>query len=149
MGSAGNEVRGSEITDLMDSRMSSGSMANHTGARTPERPPKQCDSAQRATTGQPGAPPQVLSAAMRFALKGLHKTALWNPFRVRVRMLREPGAAFIHIRGFSCPRLICTCLSGSITASIKDNSFVVRAQPRTSFRAELVCWGGAMEQAVV
>jgi len=30
--------------------------------------------------------------AMRFALKGLHKTALWNPFRVRVRMAREHGA---------------------------------------------------------
>ncbi len=73
---------------------------------------------------------------MCFALKGLHKTALWNPFRVRVRMVRQPGAAFIRIRGFSCPRLICASLSGSITASIKYNSFVVRGRPCTSFRAE-------------
>ena len=76
------------------------------------------------------------SAAMRFALKGQHKTALWNPFRVRVRMVSQPGAAFIRIRGFSCPRLICASLSGSIKASIKYNSFVVRARPRTSFREE-------------
>ena len=75
-----------------------------------------------------------LSAAMRFALKGRHKTVLWNPFRVRVRMVREPGAAFIRIRGFFCPRLICTSLSGSITASIKYNSFVVWGRPHTSFR---------------
>ena len=59
------------------------------------------------------------SAALRFALKGLHKTVLWNPFRVRVRAVREPGAAFIRIRGFSCPRLISASLSGSITASSK------------------------------
>jgi len=120
------------------SRMSSGSVANHTnhtGPRTLESPLKHCDSAQRAITGQPGATPQVFSAAMRFALKGLHKTELWNPFRVRVRTVRELGAAFIRIRGFSCPRLICTSLSGSITASIKYNSFVVWGRPHTSFRA--------------
>ncbi len=116
--------------------MSSESVANHTGPRILESPLKHCDSAQRATTGQPGATPQVLSATMRFALKGRDKTALWNPFRVRVRMVREPGAAFIRIRGFSCPRLICASLSGSFTASSKYSSFVVRARPRTSFRAE-------------
>ena len=76
------------------------------------------------------------SAAMRFALKGLHKTVLWNPFRVRVRMVRKPGAAFIRIRGFSCLRLICTSHSGSITAFIKYNTFVVWGRPRTSFRGE-------------
>ncbi len=68
---------------------------------------------------------------MRFALKGRHKIALWNPFRVRVRMVREPGAAFIRIRGFSCPRLICASLSGSIK---KANRFQLpkrsSAQPR-------------------
>jgi len=47
----------------------------------------------------------------------------------------ELGAAFIRIRGFSCPRLICTSLSGSITASFKDNLFVVRCRPCTSFHA--------------
>ena len=131
-----NEVRGLEISDFMDSRMSSGSVANHTGPRILECQLEHCDSAQRATTCQPGATPQVLSIAMRFALKGLHKTVLWNPFRVRVRMVREPGAAFIRIRGFSCPRLICASPSGSITASIKYNSFVVRGRPCTSFHAE-------------
>jgi len=45
--------------DLMDSRMSSGSVANHTGPRTLESPLKHCDPAQRASTGQPGATPQA------------------------------------------------------------------------------------------
>ena len=134
LGSARNEVRGSDIADIMDSWMSSGSVANHTGPRILESPLKHCDPAQRATTRQPGATPQVLSIAMRFALEGLHQTALWNPFRVRVRMVREPGAAFIRIRRFSCPRLISASLSGSITASIKYNSFVVRARPRNKSR---------------
>ena len=120
----------------MSSRMSSRSVANHTGPRILESPLKHCDPAQRATTRQPGATPQVLSIAMRFALEGLHQTALWNPFRVRVRMVREPGATFIRIRGFSCPMLICASLSGSIKASSKYNSFVARARPRTSFREE-------------
>jgi len=84
-GSVRNEVRVSDIANVMDSRMSSRSVANHTGSRTLES---------------------------------------------------EPGAAFIRIRGFSCPRLICTSLSGSITASIKDYSFVVRGRPCTSFRAD-------------
>ena len=48
----------------------------------------------------------------------------------------EFAHAFLRIRGFSCLRLICASLSGSITASIKYNSFVVRARPHTSFRAE-------------
>jgi len=51
-------------------------------------------------------------------------------------MVSQPGAAFIRIRGFSCPRLICASLSGSITASIKYYSFVVWGRPRTSFREE-------------
>ena len=58
-GSARNEVLVSEIGDVMGSRMSSGSVANHTGPRILESPLKHCDSAQRATTGQPGATPQV------------------------------------------------------------------------------------------
>jgi len=58
-GSARNEVRWSEIGYVMDSQMSSGSVANHKGPRILESPLKHCDSAQRATTGQPGATPQV------------------------------------------------------------------------------------------
>ena len=69
-GSARNEARGAEIGDVMDSRVSSGSVANHTVPRTLESPLKHCDSAQRATTGQPGATPKVLSATMRFVLRG-------------------------------------------------------------------------------
>jgi len=49
---------------------------------------------------------------------------LWNPFRVRVQTGYQHGAAFIRIRGFSCPRLICASLSGSVaalTSSINAN----------------------------
>ena len=127
---------------------------------TLESPLKHCDSAQQATTGQPGATPQISSIPRRFALKGLHKTVSthaqvkWHNRRIhnqgsdgrsrrrpgerngvsppsQMRATRwadthrspsEPGAAFIRIRGFSCPRLICASLSGSITACIKYNS---------------------------
>ena len=95
-----------------------------------------CDSAQRASASQPGATPRVSTAATRFALKGQHRPALWNPFRVRVRTGYQPGAAFIHIRGFSWPRLICASLSGSVaaqTSSINANTFNAQMSPRTSF----------------
>jgi len=56
----------------------------------------------------------------------------WWAGNAAVRRSMTPSA----LRGFSCPRLICTSLSGSITASIKYNLFVVRSRPCTSFRAE-------------
>ncbi len=46
------------------------------------------------------------------------------------------GAAFTRIRGFSCPRLICASLSGSVaalTSSINANTFNAQRSPRTSF----------------
>ena len=95
-----------------------------------------CDSAQRVSASQPEATPQVSTAATRFALKGQHRPALWNPFRVRVQTGYQPGAAFIHIRGFSCPRLMCASLSGSVaalTSSINANTFNPQMSPRTSF----------------
>jgi len=87
-----------------------------------------CDSAQRASASQLRATPQVSTAATRFALKGQHTPALWNPFRVRVRTGYQPGAALIRIRGFSCPRLICASLSGSVaalTSSINANTLSI------------------------
>ena len=98
-----------------------------------------CDSAQRASAPQHGAtptPPQVSTAATRVALKGQHRPALWNPFRVRVQTGYQPGAAFIRIRGFSCPSLICASLSGSVaalTSSINANILNAQMSPRTSF----------------
>ena len=76
----------------------------------------QCYSAQRASGSPPGATPQVSTVATHFALKGQRRPALRNPVRVRVQTVHQPGAAFIRIRGFSCPRLICASLSGSIAA---------------------------------
>jgi len=99
------------------------------------------DSAQRASARQPGATPQISTAATRFVRKGQHRPALWNPFRVRVRTGYQPGAAFIRIRGFSCPRLICASLSGSVaalTSSINANTFDPQMSPRTSFVDEPV-----------
>ncbi len=49
-GSARNEACGLEIADFMDSRMSSGSVANHTRPGILESQLEHCDSAQRATT---------------------------------------------------------------------------------------------------
>jgi len=75
------------------------------------------------------------AAATRFVLKGQHRTALWNPFRVRIQTGYQPGAAFIRIRGFSCPRLICASLSGSVaalTSSIDANTFTAQMSARTS-----------------
>ena len=95
-----------------------------------------CDSAQRASASQRGATPQVSTAATRFALKGQHRPALCNPFRVRVQTGYQPEAAFIRIRGFTCPRLICASLSGSVaalTSSINANTFNAQMSPRTSF----------------
>jgi len=95
-----------------------------------------CDSAQRASASQPGSTAQVSTAATRFALKGKHRPALRNPFRVRVQTGYQPGAAFIRIRGFTCPRLTCVSLSGSVavlTSSINANTFNTQTSPRTSF----------------
>jgi|GEM_PF-6926318 len=89
------------------------------------------------------------------------RPALWNPFRVRVQTGYQPGAAFIRIRGFSCPRLLCASLSGSVahnshkshkshrpprlisaslsgsvaalTSSINANTLNAQMSPRTSF----------------
>jgi|GEM_PF-3628574 len=69
---------------------------------------------QEVSLGQRQATLQVSTAATRFALKEQHRPALRNPFRVRVRTGYQPGAAFIRIRGFSCPRLRCASLSGSV-----------------------------------
>jgi len=65
-----------------------------------------------------------------------HRPALWNPFRVRVQTGYQPGAAFIRIGGFSCPRLIYASLSGSVaalTSSINANTFSAQMLPRSSF----------------
>ena len=59
------------------SMMSSGSVANHTGPRILESPLKLCDSAQRATT----VFRQQCVCPVGQRREGLHKTALWNPFR--------------------------------------------------------------------
>jgi len=94
------------------------------------------DSAQRDSASQPEATPQVSTAATRFGRKGQYRPALWNPVRVRVQMGYQPGAAFIRIRGFSCPRLICASLSGSVaarTSSINANTLNAQMSPRTSF----------------
>jgi len=82
------------------------------------------------------AAPQVSAAATRFALKWQHRPALWNPFRVRVQTGYQPRAAFIRIRGCSCPRLICASLSDSVaalTSSINANTLNAQMSPRTSF----------------
>jgi len=140
----GDKDRITVIGDVMNSRISSGSMANHTGLRTLGSPLKHCDSVQRATTGHNRAAwgnAPGFSAAMRFALKGRHKTASphaqvkWHNARIHnqgsdVPCRRKPGersgvsppsqmratrwadthrspselgAAFIRLRGFSCP----------------------------------------------
>jgi len=61
-----------------------------------------------------GQRPQVLRASKHFALKGQGRPALRNPVRVRVQRERQPGAAFIRIRRFTCPRLICRAPLGRI-----------------------------------
>ena len=107
------------------------------GPRTLESPLKHCDSAQRASTGQPGATPNGTYFVFVVPPSGGNRHSGPCEFRLKaVLQTSEPGAAFIRIRGFSCPRLICASLSGSITASIKYYSFVVRGRPCTSFRAE-------------
>jgi len=76
-----------------------------------------CDSAQRASGSQPGATPgnaPGFHGSNTFCPERQHRPALWNPFRVRVPTGHQPGAAFIRIRGFSCPRLRCASLSGSV-----------------------------------
>jgi len=123
------------------SRISSGSVANHTGPRTLESPLKHCDSAQRASTGQPGATPNGTYFVFVVPPSGGNRHSGPCEFRLKaVLQTSEPGAAFIRIHGFSCPRLICTSLSGSSTASIKDYSFVVRG-PTMHFilRRTLIC----------
>ena len=76
---------------------------------------------------------QVSTAPTHFALKGQRRRALRNPVRVHVQTEHQPGAAFIRIRGFSCPRLICASLSGSIAApgsSINANAFSAKVSLR-------------------
>ena len=102
--------------------------------------------ADRRTTGKERMVPRIL--------KGCQKQRIWHPCQGarpifgsstnEVRDLEmadsggryQPGAAFIRIRGFSCPRLICASLSGSVAAltwSINANTFNTQMAPRTSF----------------
>jgi len=77
--------------------------------------------------------PWILSGSSR------NLGALRNPVRVHVQTEQQPGAAFIRIRGFSGPRLICQSLSGSIPAPswwIDANELSTLVSTRTAFPAE-------------
>lgn len=66
-------------------------------------------------------------------------TSQRNPVRVRVQTADQPGATIFRIRRFSCPRLICPSLSGSLQearSSINANQCSAHLTARTSFRAK-------------
>jgi hypothetical protein len=62
-----------------------------------------------------------------------------TPNRSPIQPVQLTWAAFIHVRGFSCPRLICLSLTGSIATvskSINRNSVSTQVSTRTRFRVK-------------
>jgi len=90
---------------------------------------------QLYSPSQHGATPQVSTAATRFAPKGQHRPALWNPFRVRVQ-ISTWGGVHPHLRILLPKADMRARLSGSVaalTSSINANTFNAQMSPRTSF----------------